>query len=59
MLVPILFGYWGGLKLDENYSTGNVWTISLSLLGVFSGLYLSLKQLIVSEKESGDNKFDN
>lgn len=53
MLAPILLGYWGGLKLDDAYETGRSWTISLSLFGVFSGLYLSLRQLIQTEKSEG------
>lgn len=56
MLAPILLGYWGGLKLDEAYETERAWTISLSLLGVFSGLYLSLRQLIQTQKR--DDKID-
>jgi len=46
MLAPILLGTLGGVKLDEKFETENLWTIILSLLGVFSGLYLSLKELI-------------
>lgn len=46
MLGPILLGAWGGIELDEHYQTDNLWTTVLTLLGVFSGLYLALKQLI-------------
>lgn len=44
--VPIIGGYFGGKYLDELYATGKAWTIGLSLFGVFTGLYLGLKDLI-------------
>jgi len=38
---------WGGIKLDELAGTNNrVFTIILSLLGVFAALYLILKDFI-------------
>jgi len=47
MIVIILLFYWAGSKLDER--SGNqkpVYTAVLSLLGVFAGLYIVLKQFI-------------
>ena len=46
MVLPIIGGVYGGLKLDEVYETGNLWTVVLSLIGVFAGLYLALKDFI-------------
>ena len=38
---------WGGIKLDEYYQNKNqVFTIVLSLLGIFAALYVVLKDLI-------------
>lgn len=54
MLGPILLGTWGGKSLDESYETGNAWTITLSLLGVFSGLYLALRELIKMGNDKGE-----
>jgi ATP synthase protein I len=38
-------GAWGGSLLDAKYQTEKpLWTLSLSLLGVFISLYLFIKQ---------------
>ena len=47
VIVIILLFYWGGSKLDER--SGNekpVYTAVLTLLGVFAGLYVVLKDFI-------------
>ena len=47
MVIIILLFYWAGSKLDER--AGNekpVYTAILSLLGVFAGLYIVLKDFI-------------
>ena len=52
MIAIILLFYWAGSKLDER--SGNekpVYTAVLSLLGVFAGLYIVLKEFIVSRKD--------
>jgi hypothetical protein len=62
MLLPILLGVWGGKKLDASYGTGQVWTIILSLFGVFSGMYLAIKQLIkpdVNDENTASGKSDS
>ncbi|MFO7622705.1 MAG: AtpZ/AtpI family protein [Bacteroidales bacterium] len=47
MIVIIGLATWGGVKLDELLSMKTpVFTIVLSLLGVFTALYVSLKDLI-------------
>lgn len=53
MLVVILLGVWGGLKLDEKLNSDPVFTIILSLFSVFASLYISLKDFI---KGSDDDK---
>lgn len=38
---------WGGYKLDQHFQNREpVYTIILSLLGIFAGLYLVLKDLL-------------
>ena len=37
---------WGGVKLDERYSSDNPWwTMGLSLFGVFASLYIVIKEV--------------
>jgi F0F1-type ATP synthase assembly protein I len=48
MLAPILGGIYLGKYLDAKFET-TFWIIVLSLIGVFSGLYLALKDFIKSE----------
>ena len=48
MLAPIVGGVYAGKYLDAKFDTP-VWIIVLSLLGVFSGLYLALKDFIKPE----------
>jgi F0F1-type ATP synthase assembly protein I len=52
MIAIILLFYWAGSKLDER--SGNekpVYTAVLSLLGVFAGLYIVLKEFIVRKDD--------
>jgi len=52
MIAIILLFYWAGSKLDER--SGNekpVYTAILSLLGVFAGLYIVLKEFIVRKDD--------
>jgi hypothetical protein len=47
MGVIIALAVWGGNKLDKQYNNKTpVFTIVLSLLGIFAALYLVLKDLI-------------
>lgn len=47
MVVIILLFYWGGSKLDERAaSEKQVYTAIFTLLGVFTGLYVTLKEFI-------------
>lgn len=47
MIVVILLFYWAGSKLDERSSVEKpVYTAILTVLGVFAGLYLVLKDFI-------------
>ncbi len=47
MIAIIGFTTWGGIKLDELAGTRNpVFTIILSLLGVFAAIYFAIKDFI-------------
>lgn len=47
MLVIILLGVFGGLKLDEYFENENqICTIIFSLLAVFAAIYLAIKDFI-------------
>jgi F0F1-type ATP synthase assembly protein I len=51
MGVIIALAVWGGQKLDEKYQNGTpVFTIVLSLLGIFAALYLVLRDLLKGRK---------
>jgi len=52
MVAVILIFYWAGSKLDQR--AGNeklVYTAVLTLLGVFAGLYLALKDFIFRKND--------
>ena len=52
MIVIILLFYWGGSKLDERSSNEKpVFTAILTVLGVFAGLYIVLKDFIVRKDD--------
>ncbi len=47
MVVIILLFYWAGSKLDERAATEKpIYTAIITLLGVFIGLYITLKEFI-------------
>ncbi|MCP4310380.1 MAG: AtpZ/AtpI family protein [Bacteroidetes bacterium] len=47
MVLIILLFYWAGSKLDERGGSEKpVYTAILTLLGVFAGLYITLKDFI-------------
>jgi apolipoprotein N-acyltransferase len=47
MVIIILLFYWAGTKLDTRASLDKpVYTTILTLLGVFAGLYLVLKEFL-------------
>lgn len=47
MLVVILVGVFGGIKLDEVFENENqVFTIVCSLVAVFAAIYLAIKDFI-------------
>lgn len=51
MMAAILIAAWGGLKLDQKYNQGEpLFVIILSILGVFAGLYIALKDFIHTRK---------
>jgi hypothetical protein len=52
MAVTIGLGAWGGKKLDEHFQNEKpICTIILSLLGIFTALYLVLKDFIKPDKK--------
>jgi apolipoprotein N-acyltransferase len=52
MLAIILIFYWAGSKLDERSAHEKpVYTTLLTLLGVFAGLYLVLKEFIFKKND--------
>ena len=47
MVLVILLFYWAGSKLDERAASEKpVYTAILTLLGVFAGIYITLKDFI-------------
>jgi len=47
MVIIILLFYWAGSKLDERAASEKpVYTAILTLLGVFAGIYIVLKDFI-------------
>ena len=52
MIVIILLFYWAGSKLDERAANVKpVYTAILTVLGVFAGLYIVLKDFIVRKDD--------
>jgi len=52
MLAIILIFYWAGQKLDKHSGSDfPLYTIILSLLGVFGALYISLKDFIKKDED--------
>ena len=52
MIVIILLFYWAGSKLDERAANEKpVYTAILTVLGVFAGLYIVLKDFIVKKDD--------
>jgi hypothetical protein len=52
MAVTIGLSAWGGKKLDEHFQNEKpICTIILSLLGIFTALYLVLKDFIKPDKK--------
>ena len=51
MLAPILVGIYLGKWLDEQMDTEKAWTIGLTLFGVFSGMFLVIKEVISLGKD--------
>jgi ATP synthase protein I len=45
---------WGGVKLDQYLGKKPIFTIILSLIGIFAGMYLALKDFI-HPKNDGSN----
>lgn len=46
MVIVIAITVWGGVKLDELAKTKPLFTIILSLFGVFTAIYAALKDFI-------------
>lgn len=52
MIAIILLFYWAGSKLDERAGTQKpVYTAILTVLGVFAGLYIVLKEFIIKKDD--------
>jgi len=52
MVAVILIFYWAGSKLDQRAATERpVYTAVLTVLGVFAGLYLALKEFIFKKPD--------
>jgi hypothetical protein len=52
MLVIILLFYWAGSKLDERASSEKpVYTAILTVVGVFAGIYLALRDFIGKDND--------
>ena len=50
MIAIILIFYWAGSKLDERSASEKpIYTAILTILGVFVGLYISLKDFIIKK----------
>ncbi len=48
MVTPIILGVYLGKYLDAKFES-SAWIVVFSLIGVFAGLYLALKDFIKSE----------
>jgi ATP synthase protein I len=47
MIIIILVSVWGGIKLDKLFGFANpIFTVILSLLGVFAAIYAAVKDFI-------------
>ncbi|MEN8228324.1 MAG: AtpZ/AtpI family protein [Bacteroidota bacterium] len=52
MIAIILLFYWVGSKLDERAASDKpVYTAILTVLGVFAGLYIALKDFIIKKDD--------
>ncbi len=52
MIAVILIFYWAGSKLDERAANEKpVYTAILTILGVFAGLYLVLKDFLIKKDD--------
>jgi hypothetical protein len=52
MIAIILIFYWAGSKLDERSASEKpIYTAILTILGVFVGLYISLKDFIIKKDD--------
>lgn len=52
MILIILVFYWAGSKFDERSANEKpVYTAVLTVLGVFAGLYIALKDFIVKKDD--------
>ncbi len=50
MLAIIGLGVFGGIKLDEWLNTGSIFTIILSLVSIFLGIFVAIKDFIIPKK---------
>jgi hypothetical protein len=52
MIAIILIFYWAGSKLDERSASDKpIYTAILTVLGVFVGLYIALKDFIIKKDD--------
>lgn len=59
MGVTIAVFVYGGIELDAYLSTDPLWTIILSLTGVFAGLYLVFKEVQNINKDQDNPPSDD
>lgn len=50
MLAIIAIGVFGGIKLDKYLHSGQIFTIVLSLVSIFAGIYIVIKDFIKPQK---------
>lgn len=58
LIAPILVGVGVGYWIDSKHETGNLWTLTLSVIGVLVGLYNFVKIVVETSKKKKDNTPD-
>ena len=59
LIAPILLGVGIGYWIDTKHDTGNLWTLTLSVIGVLVGLYNFVKIVIQNTKKKKSAKTGN
>lgn len=58
LIAPILVGVGVGYWIDTKHETGNLWTLTLSVIGVLVGLYNFVKIVVETSKKKKANQSD-